>query len=93
VRFKYIIIPKKAKILFDLLGKAKDRIYLKIAREENLTLSAKKVLEPKPKNPKEKPQTPWAAINAAHKIASEKPESLILVRIYNEARTFFQNSV
>ncbi|MCX6766683.1 MAG: hypothetical protein NT170_02785 [Candidatus Moranbacteria bacterium] len=52
---------------------------MKIAREENLTLSAKKVFEPKPKNPKQKPQTPWAAINAAHKNASEKTESMILV--------------
>ncbi|MDD5489315.1 MAG: hypothetical protein PHP25_01360 [Candidatus Moranbacteria bacterium] len=66
---------------------------MKIAREANLTLSAKKVLEPNPKNPKQKPQTPWAAINAAHKIRSQKTESMILVRIYNQARTFFQNSV
>jgi len=75
------------------LGKAKDRISLKIARETNLTLSAKKVLEQKPENPKQKPETHWAAINAAHKNAFEKPECLILVRIYNEARTFFQKNL
>ncbi|MDP1845885.1 MAG: hypothetical protein Q8L09_03990 [Candidatus Moranbacteria bacterium] len=50
-------------------------------------------MAPEPKNPKEKPQTHWAAINAAHKIRSQKPESLILVRIYNEARTFFQKNL
>ncbi len=52
----------------------------KIAREANLTLSAKKVFEPEPKNPERKPQTHWAAINAAHKNASENKNSLVLAR-------------
>jgi site-specific DNA recombinase len=46
----------------------------------NLTLSAKKVLEPEPKNPADMPQTHWAAINAAHKNASENKNSLVLAR-------------
>jgi len=83
---------KKQKF-FLFLGKANLRQNFKIAREANLTLSAKKVFEPEPKNRKQKPQTPWAAINAAHKIASKKPESMIVVRIYNEARTFFQKNL
>jgi len=65
----------------------RDRISSKIVRETNLTLSARKVLAPLSKNAEQKPQTHWAATNAARKIALEKLESMIVVRIYNEART------
>ena len=53
----------------------------KVAAKEifgsNLTLAARKVLEPEPKNPKQKPQTHWAAINAAHEMRTKFPKSLI----------------
>jgi len=35
----------------------------------------------------------WAALRAAHQIRSQKPESLILARIYHQARTFFQENL
>jgi len=65
---------------------------LKIAREVNLTLSAKKVFEPEPKNRKQKPQTHWAAIAAANEKIAENENCLKIAHIYNHARTFFQKN-
>jgi len=35
------------------------------------------------------PQNQWAALCAAQKMASEKSERLVLVYLYNSARTYF----
>jgi len=35
------------------------------------------------------PQNQWAAMAAAQKMASEKSERLVLVYLYNSARTYF----
>jgi len=34
-------------------------------------------------------QNQWAALCAAHEMASEKPKSMVLVSLYNSARTYF----
>ena len=34
-------------------------------------------------------QNQWAALRAAHEMASEKPRSMVLVSLYNSARTYF----
>ncbi len=33
----------------------------------------------------------WAALYAARQVASEKPTCIVLARLYNEARTYFQS--
>jgi hypothetical protein len=65
----------------------------KIAREANLTLAGKRITIPNSENLEQKPQTHWAAINAAHKKISENGKSWNPEHIYDCARTFFQNSV
>jgi len=69
----------------------------KVAAKEifgsNLTLSGKKVSISNSENSEEKPQTHWAAINAAHNLSPKIPLCLKTVRIYNEARTFFQKNL
>jgi len=35
------------------------------------------------------PKNQWAALSAAQKMVSEKSERLVLVRLYNYARTYF----
>ena len=42
---------------------------------------------------KSSPKTHWAAVQAAHALVSEKPLSCVLVRLYNQARTFFQGEL
>jgi len=37
-------------------------------------------------------QTPWAAIQAAREKIGKISESLIVVWLYNEARTYFKNN-
>ena len=87
----YFTIQKLiAKILFWAFGQSnppKGRMrqnFFKIAREANLILAARQVCAI--------PQKQWAALSAAHQIRSEKSQSLMLVGIYDQARTFFQNS-
>jgi len=53
----------------------------KIARDMNLFL-ASRALRGEPKNQ-------WAALCAAQKMASQKSERLVLVYLYNSARTHF----
>jgi len=72
-----------AKILF--WAKQKDRISFEIARETNLILSAREA--------RAIPQKQWRFLQIAEQKTATISESLILVRIYNQARTFFQNSV
>jgi hypothetical protein len=38
------------------------------------------------------PENQWAALRAAHEMVSEKPKSMVLVSLYNSARTHFQQS-
>jgi len=40
----------------------------------------------------EKPQKHWAVLSAALQNRSQKSESFLMVCLYSEARTFFQNS-
>jgi len=82
---KYITNPKKAKILF-VSGKAnRDRISFEIAREANLTLAARRVAA--------EPQKQWQFLKIAEEKTAKIPESLILVWLYNEVRTFFQKNL
>jgi hypothetical protein len=74
-------------------SKFRDRISLKIAREANLTLAEKRITISNSKNPERKPQTHWAAINAAYEKIAENGKSWNPEHIYDCARTFFQNSV
>ncbi|HLN18784.1 MAG TPA: recombinase family protein, partial [Patescibacteria group bacterium] len=71
----------------------------KIARENNLfskKVAAKEIFGSNlilaARQARAIPQKQWAALSAAHQIHSEKSESLEIVRIYDQARTFFQNS-
>ena len=38
------------------------------------------------------PQNQWAALCAAHEMASKKPKSMVLVWLYNSARTYFSKN-
>ncbi|OGY74556.1 MAG: hypothetical protein A2445_03785 [Candidatus Jacksonbacteria bacterium RIFOXYC2_FULL_44_29] len=70
----------------------KTRQNFKIAREANLRLSARKVIWGELKNGSNWAQTPWAAIQAAQEKIGKISESLILVSLYNEIRTFFEKN-
>jgi len=70
----------------------KTRRNFKIAREANLRLSARKVIWGEFKNGLNWAQTPWAAIQAAREKIGKISESLIVVWLYNEARTYFKNN-
>jgi hypothetical protein len=37
-------------------------------------------------------QNQWAALRAAHEMVSEKPKSMVLVWLYNHARTYFSKN-
>jgi len=77
---------RKAKILF-VSGKAniRDRISFKIAREANLTLTARQIAA--------EPQKQWKFLKTAEEKTGKIPESMILVWLYNEVRTFFQKNL
>jgi len=82
-------IPR-AKILF-VLGKAntkRDRIS-KSHGMSNLLLSGKEARVRAPKIGENSAQNQWAALQAAHQMASEKPKSFVLVWLYNQIRTHF----
>jgi len=68
----------------------------KVAAKEifglNLRLSARKVIWGELKNGSNWAQTPWAAIQAAQEKIGKISESLILVSLYNEIRTFFEKN-
>ena len=38
------------------------------------------------------PQNQWAALCAAHEMVSKKPRSMVLVRLFDEIRTFFERN-
>ena len=38
------------------------------------------------------PQNQWAALCAAQKMASKKSESLVLVRLFDQIRTYFERN-
>ena len=65
-----------AKILFVWQSK-----YLKSQGVSNLRLASRAV--------RGEPENQWAALGAAHQLAGQKPESEILVYIYESARTYF----
>jgi DNA invertase Pin-like site-specific DNA recombinase len=68
----------------------------KVAAKEifgsNLALAGKRISISNSENPERKPQTHWAAINAAHNSDTKIPKSLKIAQIYNRARTFFQKN-
>jgi len=64
-----------AKILFT------SKANTKIAKDKNLFLASRAL--------RGEPQNQWAALCAAQKMVSEKSERLVLVYLYNSARTYF----
>jgi hypothetical protein len=67
--------------------------FQKIAREANLILAGKRISISNSKNPEQKPQTHWAAINAEREKIAENGKSWNTEHIYNQARTFFQKNL
>jgi hypothetical protein len=55
----------------------------------NLLLAGKEARVRAPKIGDNSPQTQWAALQAAHQMASENPISFTLVWLYNQIRTYF----
>jgi hypothetical protein len=45
-----------------------------------------------PQSAKTFPQMHWAALRAAHQNDEKIPESLLMVRLYNEVRTYFSKN-
>jgi hypothetical protein len=66
-------------------AKQMPRQNFKIAREANLTLAAREAHG--------EPQKQWRFLKIAEEKTAKVSESLIWARIYNLARTFFQNLV
>ena len=92
--FSISYLIHRAKILF-VLGKAntkRDRIS-KSHGMSNLLLAGKEARERAPESganaPQNRGQNQWAALRAAHQLASEKSESFLLVWLYNQVRTYF----
>jgi len=73
-----------AKILF--IGKTNAK---KSQVMSNLFLSDREAAVRPPSGSENKAENQWAALCAAHEIASKKPESLVLVYLYSSARTYF----
>jgi len=44
------------------------------------------------KNGENSPKKQWAALSAAHEKIGKISESLVMVSLYNEIRTFFKNN-
>ena len=90
---KNIISQLKTKQKFFLSGKANNKTEFQIAREANLRLTSGKVVWGELKNGDTSPKKQWAAIEAAREKMGEISESLIIVSLYNQVRTYFtQNS-
>jgi len=69
----------------------------KVASKEvfgsNLFLANREARVCAPSGSENKPKNQWAALRAAHEMASEKPESMVLVYLYNSARTHFTKNL
>jgi hypothetical protein len=61
-----------------------------IATASNLHLRARAVVVPALKSGSTEPPSAWAALRAAHASVGSKTERLIVVSLYNAARTYFQ---
>ena len=59
----------------------------------NLFLANREARVCAPSGSENKPKNQWAALRAAHEMASEKPESMVLVYLYNSARTHFTKNL
>jgi replicative DNA helicase len=55
----------------------------------NLFLSGREARLRAPSGMDSSGQNQWAALRAAHEMVSEKPKSMVLVYLYNSARTHF----
>jgi hypothetical protein len=77
-----------AKILF--VGKANTK---KSQVMSNLFLANREVRLAAPSGLDSPPQNQWAALRAAHEMVSEKPKSMVLVYLYNSARTHFTKNI
>jgi len=55
----------------------------------NLFLSGREARVCAPSGLDSPPQNQWAALRAAHEMVYEKPKSMVLVCLYNSARTYF----
>jgi hypothetical protein len=77
------------------IARAPELIPKKVAAEKvfgsNLTLSRRVARVRSPQNTGTKPPNHWAALCAAHKMVGKLSESLIMERLYVEARTAFEN--
>jgi len=62
---------------------------LKIVQEANLRLTGGKVVWGEIKNGDNSPKNQWAAIEAAREKMGKICESLIVVSLYNQVRTYF----
>jgi len=63
-----------------------------IAREPNLRLTGGKVVWGEEKNSDNWPKTQWAAVEAAHAKIGKIEDSVIVVSLYNAARTIFEQN-
>ena len=74
------------------MGKARNETEFKIAREPNLVLANREARLRAPSGLAESGQIQWAAVAAAHEMASKNSKSLIVEYIYNKVRTYFSKN-
>jgi hypothetical protein len=86
VEHDFSISQAKRKQKFFLSGKANTK---KSQVMSNLFLSSREARLCAPSGLDSSGQNQWAALQAAHEMASEKPKSMVLVSLYNSARTHF----
>ena len=86
VEHVFSIAQPKRKQKFFLLGKANTK---KSQVVSNLFLANREARVCAPSGMDSLGQNQWAALWAAHEMVSEKPKSMVLVSLYNSARTYF----
>ena len=86
VEHAFSIAQPKRKQKFFVSGKANTK---KSQVMSNLFLVNREARFCAPSGSENKPQNQWAALRAAHEMVSEKPRSMVLVCLYNSARTYF----
>ena len=57
----------------------------------HLRLSDRRVVVGEANHASKQGETPWAALRAAHESSLLEPLGSVMVRLYNQARTYFQN--